>query len=295
MDKPFFSIILPTYNRADFIVGAINSVIDQRFLYWELIIVDDGSTDNTKQIVESFTTTDSRIKYFYQNNLERSLARNKGIDISQCEYLCFLDSDDTYEEDFLFELSKTIETQNIDIVLSNIKFNGRTSLTNHTNIEKSFTIDYFFSRSTVPGQCCIRKSFLGDVRFNPKFRISEDTIFLCDLVSKNPRIYFCPKAFLLYSEHDSNSVNYKKFNAYKERYEALNYILTKSYSKKINKEVKRRTLSDCYFGIFKYHYYQKQVSKARFNIFIAIFLFPKIQLKQKLYLLLYAHKKNLFT
>lgn len=292
MSVSFFSIILPTYNRADFIVEAVNSVINQNFTNWELLIIDDGSTDSTKLLIEPFTDSDSRIKYFFQNNSERSAARNNGITLANGQYICFLDSDDAYQENFLFELSKTIEQHNTDLLISNIKYNGEIS---NTNFKKSFSLDYFFSKSTVPGQCCVRKQFLGDVRFNPKFRISEDTIFLCDLFSKNPNIYFCPNAFLLYSEHESNSVNYKNHNAYKERYKALNYILTKNYSKKIDPKVRRRTLSDCYFGIFKYHYFQKQVSKARINILKSILRFPTIRLKEKLFLFINAHKKNLFS
>ena len=291
MSTPLFSIIIPTYNRANFICTAIESVIDQTYKNWELLIVDDGSTDNTKEIVNDFLKTDSRINYFFQNNLERSVARNNGIEKSHGDYLCFLDSDDAYQEDFLLELSKTIEQQNTDLLISNIKFNG---IISNKNFEKSFSLDYFFSKSTVPGQCCVRKKFLGNIRFNPKFRISEDTIFFCDLFSKKPNITFCENAFFLYSEHDSNSVNYKKFNAYKERYSALRYILTKNYSKQINKNIKRRTLSDTYFGIFKYHYYQHEFFKARLSILKSIFMFPTIRLKEKIFLLIYAHKKNLF-
>ena len=66
-----------------------------------------------------------------------------------------------------------------------------------------------------------------------------------------------------------------------------------NYSKKIDPKVRRRTLSDCYFGIFKYHYFQKQVSKARINILKSILRFPTIRLKEKLFLFINAHKKKL--
>jgi glycosyltransferase involved in cell wall biosynthesis len=73
---------------------AVQSVINQSFLNWELIIIDDGSKDNTKDVVEQFK--DTRIKYHYQKNTERSQARNNGIDFSKGSYICFLDSDDEY-------------------------------------------------------------------------------------------------------------------------------------------------------------------------------------------------------
>ena len=76
---PFFSIIIPTYNRAHLISMAIDSVIAQTFENWELIIVDDGSTDNTKELVDNYCSIDKRIRYIYQENAERSAARNNGI------------------------------------------------------------------------------------------------------------------------------------------------------------------------------------------------------------------------
>jgi len=72
----FFSIILPTYNRAHFLPRAIESVIKQDYDNWELIIVDDGSTDNTKSLVQEFIQNDIRIRYIWQKNVERSAARN---------------------------------------------------------------------------------------------------------------------------------------------------------------------------------------------------------------------------
>ena len=63
-----FSIIIPTYNRANFIAKAISSVLNQSYEKWELIIVDDGSSDNTKDVIEEFISIDSRIKYIYRKN-----------------------------------------------------------------------------------------------------------------------------------------------------------------------------------------------------------------------------------
>ncbi|HAB89958.1 MAG TPA: hypothetical protein DCF84_05420 [Bacteroidetes bacterium] len=89
---PYFSIILPTYNRGERIDMAIQSVLDQTYSNWELIIVDDGSTDNTKEVCLQYQ--EPRISYVYQDNAERSAARNKGIALSRGVYVGFLDSDD---------------------------------------------------------------------------------------------------------------------------------------------------------------------------------------------------------
>ena len=93
------SVIIPTYNRAVFIADAIQSVLTQTYSDFEIIIVDDGSTDNTREVVGGFN--DSRIKYIYQENQWAAAARNNGIRASNGEYLSFLDSDDILMENAL--------------------------------------------------------------------------------------------------------------------------------------------------------------------------------------------------
>jgi glycosyltransferase involved in cell wall biosynthesis len=91
-DSMKFSIIIPTYNRANFLLDTINSVLLQNYSYFEVIVVDDGSTDQTPFIMEQFTT--NRIKYIRTENLERGSARNTGVRAATGDYVTFLDSDD---------------------------------------------------------------------------------------------------------------------------------------------------------------------------------------------------------
>jgi len=91
---PTVSIIIPTYNRADMVKGAILSVIGQTSDSWECIVVDDGSTDNTKEVVEGFMSEDGRIRYFSKENGGQGSARNWGIQRAQGEWILPLDSDD---------------------------------------------------------------------------------------------------------------------------------------------------------------------------------------------------------
>jgi len=93
---PKVSIIIPTYNRTDLLPRAIQSVINQTYKDWELLIIDDGSTDNTKEIVEEFVKKDPRIRYFYKENGGQGSARNLGIKNAKGEYIAFLDSDDEW-------------------------------------------------------------------------------------------------------------------------------------------------------------------------------------------------------
>ena len=102
MEKGLISVITPTYNCAKFIEYTIESVRAQSYKQWEMIIVDDCSTDNTKKIVDKFIKEDNRIKYFcLENNSGAAIARTKAMELAKGEYMAFLDSDDIWTEDKL--------------------------------------------------------------------------------------------------------------------------------------------------------------------------------------------------
>ncbi len=109
--KPFFSIIITTYNRKGFIAKAIQSVVIQTYTNWELIIVDDGSTDGTEIAIQEFLS-DNRIQYHWKENEERCVARNYGAYLSKGKFLFFLDSDDYYLPTHLESFFKVIDENN---------------------------------------------------------------------------------------------------------------------------------------------------------------------------------------
>lgn len=99
--KPDISIIMPTFNRASHLEHAIQSVLAQSYQNWELIIVDDGSSDNTFNTIDPFVLHFPAIRYMKQSNRNAALARNAGIQASFGRYITFLDSDDLYLENHL--------------------------------------------------------------------------------------------------------------------------------------------------------------------------------------------------
>lgn len=107
---PLFSLIIPTYNRAGFISRTIESVLAQTYSNFEIIVVDDGSTDNTEQVVKTFA--DSRIMYLWQDNAERAAARNAGVKLAKGTYVTFLDSDDLLYPHHLAEAYRLVEKLN---------------------------------------------------------------------------------------------------------------------------------------------------------------------------------------
>lgn len=93
------SVIIPCYNHAQYLSDAVNSVLAQTYSDWEAIIVDDGTTDSTREVAVGFT--DPRTRYLYQENQGLSAARNTGICAARGEYLVFLGADDEWESAFL--------------------------------------------------------------------------------------------------------------------------------------------------------------------------------------------------
>ena len=108
------SIVLPSFNRARILPKAVESILRQTYKDFELIIVDDGSSDNTREVVKSFN--DDRIVYVHQENAGACVARNNGIYHARGEYIAFQDSDDIWHEDKLEKQLKALQDKHADIV-----------------------------------------------------------------------------------------------------------------------------------------------------------------------------------
>lgn len=106
-----FSIIIPTYNRASILSETLITVLEQSYPDCEVLVVDDGSTDNTKEVVEKLNN--EKIRYFYKTNEERSVARNYGADRAKGKYVIFLDSDDKMKKDHLWSIHEFIKNSQV--------------------------------------------------------------------------------------------------------------------------------------------------------------------------------------
>ena len=104
---PIFSVIIPTYNRSKLVKEAIGSVLKQIFTDFEILVIDDGSTDDTRSVMEQIS--DRRLKYFYKSNSGQSSARNLGLLRAKGEFVAYLDEDDLWPADYLFILAKQLE------------------------------------------------------------------------------------------------------------------------------------------------------------------------------------------
>lgn len=119
--NPLVSIIVPVYNGENFLKCCIDSILSQSYKNFELILINDGSTDNSSKICEEYRLKDKRIKYLSQHNQGVSIARNKGLQIMQGEYVIFVDADDIVHKNLIDICIKTIKNSNCDLVIYSYK------------------------------------------------------------------------------------------------------------------------------------------------------------------------------
>lgn len=187
MNKLLFSIIIPTYNRADLIGRCLESVINQTYDNWEAIVVDNYSEDNTEEIVASLN--DSRIHYYKNHNYGViSVSRNFALDRAKGEWICFLDSDDSWASDKLKQLMPYVNRY--DLVYHGYKTNtGKIMFFDRTKqlfyTVKEPTVAYILQRGDPFNPSCsaVSREFIGITRFSEdkKFFAIEDYDFFLQL------------------------------------------------------------------------------------------------------------------
>lgn len=180
---PFFSVVIPTYNRAEQLRQTVQTVIDQTYGDFEVLVMDDGSNDHTQRVVEEFN--DSRIRYDWaENSGGPATPRNRGIDAAKGEWVCFLDADDFWYPEKLEEVASAIEANpEVDGVCHNenlyIVDSGEKTLLRHGPYERSFYRKMLTGGNRLSTSATtIRREFLNryNLRFNqsPGYVIVED-------------------------------------------------------------------------------------------------------------------------
>lgn len=190
MNNPHFSIIIPAYNAEKTIERCIMSVQAQSFNNYEILIINDGSKDNTLSVIQNIASSDSRIKVFDKDNGGVSSARNLGIDNSQGEYILFIDADDEIEPNYLLSFTQDVNTE-ADLIIQGaiLEKNGQqnicaptSQLTLQNNAEKAKFIKEHLSNNFLSTICskAFKRELLNcnKIRFNQDLHIGEDTIFV---------------------------------------------------------------------------------------------------------------------
>lgn len=153
---PKISVIVPIYNVEPYLAKCINSILEQSFSRFELLLINDGSTDDSEKLCKIYKTQDSRVKYFYKKNGGLSDARNFGLDKANCEYIVFVDSDDYLEKDYLKDLYNNIRKYKTDISIS-----GFNLVTESGQKIRSYNLNKADNDRILTGQQLIKATFRG--------------------------------------------------------------------------------------------------------------------------------------
>ncbi|MBR3251128.1 MAG: glycosyltransferase family 2 protein [Erysipelotrichaceae bacterium] len=190
------TIVVPVYNTYDYLDKCLDSLIYQTYKDLKIICVDDGSTDNSKEIIDSYIVKDNRISYVYQENGGAAAARNHGIDLfvkdESSEYIIFVDSDDIVENDFVETLYNTLKEYDADIATCNMKpygdktqGNKETSVYNRQEVLVLYFKDQVFLETPV---CKIyKKKMFDEIRF-PDGKHYEDTFATYKFIEKTDKV-----------------------------------------------------------------------------------------------------------
>ena len=246
MDKAKISVIVPVYNTEKFLNNCIESILNQTHKNLEVIIIDDGSTDNSPAICDEYAKKDSRVKVIHKENGGVSSARNAGLDIASGEYIGFIDGDDVIEPDMYHFLLANLLLCDADI--------SRCGMVRETGDQKEVwgnDASVPVIRTTIEGICDVgeangilpvspcnklfKHKIIKNIRFDTRFVYAEDTLFnyyaacnakktvCCDKIKyhyiRNPESAsqkkFCAKRFdehrvtdIIMSEQKDNSITY---------------------------------------------------------------------------------------
>ena len=203
--SPIFSIIIPTRNRENLLKECLQSVLDQEFVDFECLIIDDDSSDGTRESVKLIK--DERFQYHQYPVSDRSLTRNKGIDLAKGQFICFVDDDDLISSNYLSSFFEIINSKHYKNEII------RTSFIRWSDSKKARSIHYNKDRHGHPvqfiafhmcgvGSLCIPKGYLAELRFPEKFPHWQDTYLFLQLLSKYPLIQI-PEYTYLYRIHEN--------------------------------------------------------------------------------------------
>jgi len=252
------SIIIPAYNAEKYITETIDSVLFQTYKDWELIIVDDGSTDDTAKIVKVFCDKDNRIQYFYKENSGVSDTRNYGMEKAKGDYIVFLDSDDVWLNIFLEEtLSILKENKNIGVVNTNVQFidykSNKTSIFYSGVTSSDINKLIFFelqNRTTGPSGTVLRTKLAKKINgFNKDLSNVADKMFYIQ-ISKITTIANINKVLWYYRVHDDNmhkNINniILDFENYFTILKQKKYINKISDIKRLKRKINKISLKEC--------------------------------------------------
>lgn len=257
---PIISIIIPAYNCEKYITKCLSSIKNQICDAYEVLVVNDGSTDGTKEVCEKYINNDERFILYNKVNEGVSKARNYALARVRGKYVTFIDSDDWINQNFLSKMIEKIEEKKADIicccyncVTDNEKkamINVKDKLLTKNEALDGFS-DYYFT--SVWGKA-FKKSIIEELKFEEDILYSEDTLFYTQAVLKSQKIFWISETMYNYRINEDGALKNKNLNKYFTDIVAREKILDLYVKNGIKKESAEYWLLDSLINVKKEFY-----------------------------------------
>ena len=220
-EKPKISVIIPVYNTEDFLAETLESVLAQDYDNLEILLVDDGSTDNSGHICDLFAERDCRIRCFHIKNGGASAARNYALAQQQGDYVTFVDSDDLVKRDYVSQMLNAAEKCHCDLVICRYTRGGRITskeflddLTLKPDPVMVSLEDYRYEGKYSHASCCFAlysARYLEGLRFDTDLKFAEDSLFFATYLKRVRGFAFVDEALYFY-RRNNQSVTRKDYS-----------------------------------------------------------------------------------
>ncbi len=314
------SVIIPVYNVEKYISECLESLIHQTYKDIEIIIVNDGSTDSSEEIIKSYLEESNNIIYIYQKNKGTAEARNKGIESANGDYVLFVDSDDYLDKDMIQKMYNSADKNNSDVVVcGHIKFydgnSSKNKIINYDGYENNIyngkqVLDLMLSLR-VKGYLCDklfkRKKLLeSDFKLEPN-RYIEDWFPVIKQIKQAKIITFINEPLYYYRQRNGSAlhtINKKLLDDYVYTVDIINDYLDKN-EVQYDKECKNAFDCETFYSVIRYFYLNNYKDKKQSDIYkkfvksdyynhvkfnYSFFINKRIDLSRKLKLLLWKLK-----
>lgn len=284
------SIIIPIYNSDKYLATCINSVLKQTFSDFELLLINDGSTDGSEEICTEYEKKDSRIKVYHKDNGGVSSARNLGLKKARGKWVCFMDSDDSAQKNYLFDLLVAVESEQTDLVIQGFKSIDREKereIAFGNSFIKADEYKILFEEKEIfkygyPFSKLFKKEIItrSDILFPEDYSFAEDLSFFLNYLSKCRFVNFQEKYNYNYvSQPNSLSKTVKKPTEYFNRY--IDY-------KNIIKQNFHEVFSEVYGSNVYFKEFTRSIGGAVFYYIQSLYLNKEFQKKERI-----SHLKKL--
>lgn len=264
MRLPMISVVIPIYNAEIYLRRCLDSVVRQTYSNTEIILIDDGSTDESGKLCEEYAEADERIKVIHEANRGVSMARNAGLKAVQGEYICFVDADDEVDEDYLQYLYTLLINHEADVsACSVVRIREQTKKENNDTRDKHYSEKFFASNEALPNMIykkeltgyCVAKLFkrkvVNGLYFDERLKVAEDFVFVFEAINRAEKVAYGDKALYRYYQNKGSCMHDSEWRKYQITWEFFENSENKNYN--LNAEAAAAFMNYMFIGALGFY------------------------------------------